>query len=81
MHSKKSHRVSIGYIPIVNCSSIFIATEKGYFKDEGIEVELVSLIGGEKITTALVKGEVDIGFLTLHLPSSALTTGLSLFPS
>lgn len=62
MHSKKSHRVSIGYIPIVNCSSIFIATEKGYFKDEGIEVELVSLIGGEKIMTALAKGEVDIGF-------------------
>jgi NitT/TauT family transport system substrate-binding protein len=55
-------RVKVGYIRIVNCSSIFIAHDNGYFQDEGIEVELIPLIGGEKIMTALQKGEVDIGF-------------------
>jgi len=55
-------RVKVGYIPIVNCSSIFIAQDKGYFQNNGLDIELVSSIGGQKIMNALAKGEVDIGF-------------------
>lgn len=55
-------KIRIGYIRIVNCSSIFIAYDNQYFQSEGIDVELIPLIGGEKIMTALQKGEVDIGF-------------------
>ncbi len=55
-------RVKVGYIRIVNCSSIFIAHNNGYFQNEGIEVELTPMIGGEKIMTALQKSEVHIGF-------------------
>lgn len=54
--------VKVGYIPIVNCSAIFIAQEKGYFQDNGLDIELISSIGGQKIMNALAKGEVDIGF-------------------
>jgi NitT/TauT family transport system substrate-binding protein len=57
-----SEIVKVGYIRIVNCSSIFIAHDKGYFQDEGIEAELIPLIGGEKIMTALQQNKVDIGF-------------------
>ena len=56
------NKMRVGYIRIVNCSAIFIAHDNGYFRDEGIEVELVPLIGGEKIMTALRKDEVEIGF-------------------
>lgn len=55
-------RVRVGYIPIVNCSAIFIAQDNGHFKKSGIEVELIPLIGGEKIMTALREGKVEIGF-------------------
>ena len=55
-------KVRVGYIRIVNCSAIYVAYENGYFQDLGIKVELIPLIGGEKIMTALTKGEVDIGF-------------------
>jgi NitT/TauT family transport system substrate-binding protein len=58
----QTNKVRVGYIRIVNCSAIFIAHDNGYFQDEGIEVELIPLIGGEKIMTALQKGEVDVGF-------------------
>jgi NitT/TauT family transport system substrate-binding protein len=58
----QANKVRVGYIRIVNCSAIFIAHDNGYFQDEGIEVELIPLIGGEKIMTALQKGEVDVGF-------------------
>lgn len=59
---KQTNKVRVGYIPIVNCSAIFIAHENGYFRDAGIKVDLIPLIGGEKIMTALQKGEVEIGF-------------------
>lgn len=55
-------KVRVGYIRIVNCSAIFIAQDNGYFREEGIEVELIPLIGGEKIMTALKEGELEIGF-------------------
>jgi NitT/TauT family transport system substrate-binding protein len=55
-------KLRVGYIRIVNCSAIFIAHDRGYFRTEGIEVELIPLIGGEKIMTALREGEVEIGF-------------------
>jgi NitT/TauT family transport system substrate-binding protein len=58
----KPDRVRVGYIPIVNCSAIFIAQDNGYFTESGIEVELIPLIGGEKIMTALREGDVEIGF-------------------
>lgn len=55
-------KVRVGYIRIVNCSAIFIAHDNGYFRQEGLEVELIPLIGGEKIMTALKEGELEIGF-------------------
>jgi NitT/TauT family transport system substrate-binding protein len=55
-------KLRIGYIRIVNCSAIFIAHDRGYFREAGIEVELIPLIGGETIMTALKAGEVEIGF-------------------
>jgi NitT/TauT family transport system substrate-binding protein len=58
----QTNKMRVGYIPIVNCAAIFIARDLGYFQQEGINVELTPLIGGEKIMTALKAGEVDVGF-------------------
>jgi NitT/TauT family transport system substrate-binding protein len=58
----QTNKVRVGYIRIVNCSAIFIAHDNGYFRDEGIDVVLIPLIGGAKIMIALQKGEVDVGF-------------------
>jgi NitT/TauT family transport system substrate-binding protein len=55
-------QIRVGYIRIVNCAAIFVAQDQGYFHEVGIDVELIPLIGGEKIMTALKTGEVDIGF-------------------
>lgn len=48
---------SIFYAPM------YIAIEEGYFKDEGIDLELVTGFGADKTMTALLSGEADIGFM------------------
>lgn len=40
----------------------YVAIEKGYFKDEGIDLELINGFGADKVMSAVVAGETDIGF-------------------
>ena len=41
---------------------MYVAIEKGYFKDEGIDIDLVLTSGADKVTAALLSGDADIGF-------------------
>lgn len=42
---------------------MYVAIEKGYFAEEGIELTLVTGFGADKTMTALLTGEADIGFM------------------
>ena len=48
---------SIFYAPM------YVAIELGYFKEEGIDLTLVTGFGADKTMTALLTGEADIGFM------------------
>lgn len=41
----------------------YVAIENGYFKDEGLNVTLVTGFGADKTMTAVLSGEADIGFM------------------
>ena len=40
----------------------YVAFEKGYFKDEGLNVELSLTPGADKVSAAVLSGDADIGF-------------------
>jgi len=40
----------------------YVAINKGFFKDEGIELEVINGAGADKVMAAVVSGQVDIGF-------------------
>ncbi|KGK86542.1 hypothetical protein DP73_16525 [Desulfosporosinus sp. HMP52] len=40
----------------------YVAMSKGFFKEEGLEVELSNGQGADKVMTAVLSGQVDIGF-------------------
>ena len=42
---------------------MYVAIEKGYFKEQGIDLELVTGFGADKTMTAVLSGEADIGFM------------------
>lgn len=41
----------------------YVAIEKGYFRDEGIDLTLVTGFGADKVMTSLVSGDAQIGFM------------------
>lgn len=48
---------SIFYAPM------YVAIEEGYFEEAGIELDLVTGFGADKVMTAVLSGEADIGFM------------------
>ena len=48
---------SIFYAPM------YVALEEGYFEEEGLSVELSNGNGADKVMTAMIAGEADIGFM------------------
>ena len=41
----------------------YVAIEKGYFKDEGLDLTLITGFGADKTMTVVISGEADIGFM------------------
>lgn len=40
----------------------YVAIEKGYFKEYGIDIDLILASGADKVTAAVLSGDADIGF-------------------
>jgi NitT/TauT family transport system substrate-binding protein len=60
--AKAPINVKVGIIPIVNVATIFLAQEKGFFKEEGLNVETRMFQGGAEISAAAIGGDIDVGF-------------------
>lgn len=63
-------KLQVGYIPIIGYAPVFVAVEKGYFAEQGLEVELQSFNSGSLMIAPLSTGQLDVG---------AGETGTSLF--
>ena len=40
----------------------YVALTQGFFEEEGLEIELINSQGADKVMTAVLSGQVDIGF-------------------
>lgn len=55
----------------------YVALEKGYFEEEGLEVTLITGFGADKTMTAVLSGEADIGFMGAEASIYAFQEGAS----
>lgn len=54
-------KVTVAYVPAPHYAPLWQAQEKGYFKDEGLEVTLKQMAGGVVIIPALESGDLEFG--------------------
>jgi NitT/TauT family transport system substrate-binding protein len=53
--------LKVGVLKLTSSAPIFVGVEKGYFKEFGIEPELVYFQAAAPIATALAAGQLDVG--------------------
>lgn len=58
-------KITIGALRFTSHSASFIAFEKGYFKDEGLDVELKFFQAAQPIAVAIASGDIDFGVTAL----------------
>jgi NitT/TauT family transport system substrate-binding protein len=54
-----AEKVKIGHLALVPSLPTYVAVEKGFFVDEGLDVELVPFQSGTTIVDALIAGRID----------------------
>lgn len=59
--AQSSQAVKIGVVRLTGSIPIYIAADKGYFRDEGLEPELVWFEASAAIPVAIASGDIDFG--------------------
>lgn len=54
--------IKLGLLPIIDVAPVHIAIERGYFEDEGLKVEPITIQGGAAAIPGLVSGDLDLTF-------------------
>ncbi len=52
--------IRLGYVPVMIYAPLFVAQERGYFAEEGLQVELTPLQGGSDSVVQLAAGNFDV---------------------
>jgi len=58
--ARRPAKVKIGYLPITLTLPFFVAMEKGYFTEAGLQVEAIKYTTADQLTNALLAGNIDI---------------------
>ncbi len=58
-------KINVGLLSLVSHSPSIIAEAKGYFADQGLEVEFVSFQAAQPMAVAIASGDVDFGITAI----------------
>ena len=63
LNNKESNKVRVAEVThSAFYAHLYVAVENGYFKDEGLDVELILTPGADKVSAAVLSNDVEIGF-------------------
>jgi NitT/TauT family transport system substrate-binding protein len=78
--------VKVGVIPIVDVAPVYLGKEKGFYREQGIELTLETGQGGAAIVPGVVSGQLQFGFSnttslmlaqTNNVPVKAVANGVA----
>jgi len=73
--AQAAETVKVGYLPVTGHAKFFIAQEEGFFKDEGLEVELSEFANSADGLAALRAGKLDLGAFGTTAPLVHISKG------
>lgn len=53
--------ITFGYLPLTGYAPLYLSVDKGYFEEEGLQVELQSFQSGSMMMPLLATGDLDVG--------------------
>jgi NitT/TauT family transport system substrate-binding protein len=57
--AEAADKVRVGVFPVASSLPLFVAQDRGFFKEQDIEVEMIRLIGGPPNVAALISDQID----------------------
>ncbi|HET8522595.1 MAG TPA: ABC transporter substrate-binding protein [Thermomicrobiales bacterium] len=83
--SGKLKKITMGYVPVSIFAPVFVAKEKGYYAEQGLDVSLEPLPGGSDMVVLTSTGKFDVGIggagpafwnaMAQHLPLTVIAPG------
>ena len=58
----QAKKIKLGIISSTNLLPVFLAQEKGWYQEVGLDVETIEMKGGATIIPAILGGSIQIGF-------------------
>ncbi len=68
-------KVTMAGLLNANLASWYVAFEEGHFLERGIDLQFLTVSGGNEAATALASGDVDIAFASLNNFQAAVASG------
>ena len=59
VRAQSGPKIRIGYWPIAAGLPFYVAIEKGYFKEAGLDVEALKFAGAQQVMEAVLSGRAD----------------------
>ncbi len=74
-HASEPAKLKAGYLPTSGHLLYFVAKEKGFFQQEGLDVELVRFTNSGEGLTAVKAGKLDVGSFGTSAPLAFIAKG------
>ncbi len=76
-YNKRSNKITVAEVThSVFYTPFYVSIHNGYFKDEGLDIELVLTSGADKVASAVISGDAQIGLSGLEATLYAYENGL-----
>lgn len=74
----ESHKIKVGIMATSAMIPLYYAQENGWYKEAGLEVELIEMKGGATVIPAIIGNSIQIGYSNVLSILLARSTGLDL---
>ena len=76
--SNRPETIKVGVIPIVDTAPMHLGAAKGFYREQNLDVQLVTVTGGAEAIAQVVSGKLDFAFTNIVSAVLARSRGIPL---